>query len=46
MRRPSRPPQRLHASPDEHVPSLAVLQKWTSAPELPVCVAEVAGKVA
>ena len=44
MRRPSRPPQRLHASPDEHVPSLTVLQKWNSPPELPVCVAEVAGK--
>ena len=44
IRRPTRPPRRLHASHDEHVPSLAVLQKWTALPSLPVCVAEVPGK--
>ena len=44
VRRPTRPPRRLHASHDEHVPSLAVLQKWTALPSLPVCVAEVPGK--
>ena len=44
MRRPSRPPRRLRASHDEHVPSLAVLQQWNSASQLPICVVEVAGK--
>ena len=44
IRRPTRPPRRLHASHDEHVPSLAVLQKWTALPSLPVCVVEVPGK--
>ena len=30
MRRPTHTPRRLHATHDEHVPSLAVLQKWTA----------------
>ena len=43
-RRPTRPTCRYRASPDEHVPSLGVLQKWNALSSLPVCVAEVPGK--
>ena len=44
MRRPSRKPNRLHASHDEHVPSLSVLQQWNTSPALPVNVREVENK--
>ena len=44
MRRPSRQPIRLLGSHDENVPSLAVLQRWNAASELPVCVRVVDGK--
>ena len=44
MRRPSRQPNRLRASHDEHVPSLVVLQRWNASPTLPICVHGVKGK--
>lgn len=43
-RRSVRPTLRYRASPDEHVPSIGVLQNWNSLPSLPVCVVEVPGK--
>ena len=44
MRRARRPPRRLVGSHDEHVPSLAVLQRWNALPSLPICVVDVPGK--
>lgn len=44
MVRLSKPPRRFHASHDEHVPSLCVLQRWNALPSLPVCVTDVPGK--